>query len=156
MCKRCAIVCPVRKCKYWLLGQSTLSLSLPFSLSLSLCVSLCIVLWALFTSHFPSLASMSFCRNVIQICVNRLSSGFTCLMPHASCLMTQAACPVRGRGCLFSSCCPPRLLCAIVKLLWLVGNLGRTQDTGTKQTRHWAGHRCLSHICLTICFAEIW
>lgn len=117
------------------------TLSLYLSPSHSLCVSLCIVLWALFTSHFPSLASMSFCRNVIQICVNRLSSGFTCLMPHASCLMTQAACPVRGRGCLFSSCCPPRLLCAIVKLLWLVGNLGRTQDTGTKQTRHRAGHR---------------
>lgn len=81
MCKRCAIVCPVRKCKYWLLGQSTLSLSLSPSHSFCVSLCLCIVLWALFTSHFPSLASMSFCRNVIQICVNRLSS---CLMPHAS------------------------------------------------------------------------
>lgn len=120
MRKPCAIVCPVCYCKYWLLGQSRSLSSLPLSVSLARSV------WALglhVTSHFP-LAGLDF---LLSQCYTNMRqsvelSGFTCLMS------------LRPRsGCLFSSfarCCPPRLLYDLVKLLWLTGNLCRTQDEG--------------------------
>lgn len=88
MCKRCAIVCPVRKCKYWLLGQSTLSLSTFLPLTLSLCLSLYCALGLVHIS-FP-VAGLDVLLS--QCYTNmRQSVELRFHVPHASCLMPHAS-----------------------------------------------------------------